>query len=76
MTLKTTHNEKSDYNNNNSASVPSNELHVVYNAAMILRDIVQNKPAQSTPWPPLGSDFTMENAKKAVPSQLMDDRIL
>lgn len=71
MTLKSMHEEVND-TSSYLTSVHTNELHVLYNAAMILRNIVQSKAGQSTPWPPLASDLTMENAKKVVPSQLFN----
>ena len=73
MTLKTLYNEELDCNySNNSESVHTDEIHVLYNAAMILRNIIQSTPGQTTPWPPLASDLTMENAKQIVPSQLFN----
>ena len=45
MTLKTLHNEELDCNSNNSQSLHTNEIHVLYNAAIILHNIIQSKPA-------------------------------
>jgi hypothetical protein len=38
-----------------------NELQILYNAALILRQKVQEIPKLNLPWPPLASDFTMDN---------------
>jgi hypothetical protein len=38
-----------------------NELEILYNAALILRQKVQEIPKLNLPWPLLASDFTMDN---------------
>ena len=47
-----------------------NELQILYNAAMILREKVQEIPKLHLPWPPLASDLTMDNVQKVVPCEL------
>jgi hypothetical protein len=59
-----------DYGKTNVADL--NELHVLFNAAMILRNALQNKPRLVTTWPPLASDLTMENSKNVVPVHLFN----
>jgi hypothetical protein len=38
-----------------------NELQILYNAALILCQKVQEIPKLNLPWPPLASDLTMDN---------------
>ena len=40
-----------------------NELQILYNAAIILREKVQEIPKLHLPWPPLASDLTMDNVR-------------
>ena len=47
-----------------------NELQILYNAAMILHEKVQEIPKLNLPWPPLASDLTMDNVQKVVPCEL------
>ena len=47
-----------------------NELQILYNAPMILREKVQEIPKLNLPWPPLASDLAMDNVKKVVPCEL------
>ena len=48
----------------------TNELEVLYNAALILKRKVEEIPKLDLPWPPLASDLTMDNVKKVVPHEL------
>ena len=63
-----------DYNLNSDTETEKNsevnELQILYNAAMILREKVQEIPKLNLSWPPLASDLTMDNAKKVVPCEL------
>lgn len=45
----------------------NNELQILYNAACIVRNKLQNTPDLKVPWPPLASDLTVENSKKIIP---------
>ena len=47
-----------------------NELQILYNAAMILREKFQEIAKLNLPWPPLASDLTMDNVQKVVPCEL------
>ena len=47
-----------------------NELQILYNGAMILREKVQEIPKLNLHWPPLASDLTMDNEKKVAPCEL------
>ena len=48
-----------------------NQLQILYNAAMILREnLVQEIPKLNLPRPPLASDLTMDNVQKVVPCEL------
>jgi hypothetical protein len=38
-----------------------NELQILYNAALILHQKMQEIPKLNLPWPPLASDLTMDN---------------
>ena len=49
-----------------------NELQILYNAALILRQKVQEIPKLNLPWPPLASDLTMDNVRKVVPCELFN----
>ena len=59
-----------DYNLNSDTETEKNsevnELQILYNAAMILREKVQEIPKLNLPWPPLASDLTMDNVQKVV----------
>ena len=70
MTLKGMEDvEDMDYEDCGKTNVSDlNELHVLFNAAAILRHALQKKPGLVTPWPPLASDLTMENSKNVVVS--------
>ena len=46
-----------------------NQLQILYNAVMILREKVQEIPKLNLPWPPLASDLTMDNVQKVVPCE-------
>ena len=63
-----------DYNLNSETETEKNsevnELQILYNAAMILREKVQEIPKLNLPWPPLASDLTMDNVQKVVPCEL------
>ena len=63
-----------DYNLNSDTGTEKNsevkELQIVYNAAMILREKVQEKSKLNLPWPPLVFDLTMDNVQKVVPCEL------
>ena len=48
----------------------TNELEVLYNAALILKRKVEEISKLDLPWPPLASDLTMDNVKKVVPHEL------
>lgn len=50
-----------------SYNMETNELHVLYNAALILRDKIKNHPDLNLPWPPLATDITNKNAINSVP---------
>lgn len=57
----------------NSRSTPEvNELHLLYNAALILRKKIKEIPQLNLPWPPLASDLTQDNIKKVVPCELFN----
>ena len=49
-----------------------NELQILYNAALIHRQKVQEIPKLNLPWPPLASDLTMHNVRKVVPCELFN----
>ena len=49
-----------------------NELQILYNAALILRQKVQEIPKLNLPWPSLASDLTMDNVRKVVPCKLFN----
>jgi hypothetical protein len=49
-----------------------NDLQILYNAALILRQKVQEIPKLNLPWPPLASDLTMDNVQKVVPCELFN----
>ena len=49
-----------------------NELQILYNAALILRQKVQEIPKLNLPWPPLASDLTMDNVRKVVPCEIFN----
>ena len=63
-----------DYNLNSDTETEKNsevnELQILYNAAMILREKVKEIPKLNLPWPPLASDLTMHNVQKVVPCEL------
>ena len=46
------------------------ELQILYNAAMILHEKVQEIPKLNLPSPPLASHLTMDNVQKVVPCEL------
>ena len=50
-----------------------NELQILHNAALILRQKMQEIPKLNLPWPPLASDLTMDNVRKVVPCELFKD---
>ncbi len=61
--------------NSNAETVGSsevNELQILYNAALILREKVQEIPKLNLSWPPLASDLTMDNVRKVVPCELFN----
>ena len=62
-----------DYNLNSDTETEKNSevigLQILYNAAMILREKIQ-EPKLNLPWPPLASDLTMDNVKKVVLCEL------
>ncbi len=61
--------------NSNAETVGSsevNELQILYNAALILCEKVQEIPKLNLPWPPLASDLTMDNVRKVVPCELFN----
>ena len=65
--------EDMDYEDCGKTNVSDlNELHVLFNAAVILRNALQKKPGLVTPWPPLACDLTMENSKNVVPVSLFN----
>ena len=74
MTLKGMEDvEDMDYEDSGKTNVSDlNELHVLFNAAVILRNALQKKPGLVTPWPPLASGLTMENSKNVVPVSLFN----
>ena len=47
-----------------------NESQILCNAAMILREKVQEIPKLNLPWPTLASDLTMDHVQKVVPCEL------
>ncbi|XP_028411921.1 uncharacterized protein LOC114534649 [Dendronephthya gigantea] len=49
-----------------------NELQILYNATLILRQKVQDIPKLNLPWPPLASDLTIDNVQKVVPCELFN----
>ncbi|XP_028413442.1 uncharacterized protein LOC114536305 [Dendronephthya gigantea] len=49
-----------------------NELQILYNATLILRQKVQDIPKLNLPWPPLASDLTIDNVRKVVPYELFN----
>ena len=49
-----------------------NELQVLFNAAMIIRQKLQDNPSLNLPWPPLASDLTITNMQKVVPYELFN----
>ena len=49
-----------------------NELQVLYNATLILKQKIDEIPKFGLPWPPLASDLTMDNARKVVPCELFN----
>ena len=63
-----------DYNLNSDTETEKNsevnELQILYNAAMILREKVQEIPKLNLPWAPLAFDLTMDNVQKVVPCEL------
>ena len=50
----------------------NDELQILYNAALILLQKVQEITKLSHPWPPLASDLTMDNVRKVVPYELFN----
>ena len=42
------------------------DLQILYNAACIIRNTLQNAPDLRVPWPPLASDLTSDNSKTIV----------
>ncbi|XP_028412739.1 uncharacterized protein LOC114535652 [Dendronephthya gigantea] len=63
-----------DLNSNTETEENSrvNELQILYNAALILRQKVQDIPKLNLRWPPLASDLTMDNVQKVVPCELFN----
>ena len=63
-----------DYNLNSDTGTGKNsevnQLQILYNAAMILCEKVQEIPKLNLPWPPLAPNLTMDNAQKVVPCEL------
>ena len=63
-----------DYNLNSDTETEKNsevnQLQILYNAAMILREKVQEIPKLNLPWPPLASDLTIDNGQKVVLCEL------
>lgn len=49
-----------------------NKLQILYNAALILKQKIEDIPRLELPWPPLASDLTMDNVKKFVPYELFN----
>ena len=49
-----------------------NELQVLFNAAMIIRQKLQENPSLNLPWPPLASDLSIANMQKVVPCELFN----
>ena len=45
---------------------------MLYNAALILCEKVQEISKLNLPWPPLASDLTMDNMRKVVPCELFN----
>ena len=66
--------DNEDYleDDNPSSSLEVNELHILYNAALILRTKIKEIPQLNLPWPPLASDLTQDNIKKVVPCELFN----
>lgn len=58
-------NEENVQNAESSNQLSFNEVQVLYNASMLLRNKI-DKPALDIPWPPLAADITDENVKKVV----------
>jgi hypothetical protein len=49
-----------------------NELQILYNAALILCQNLQEMPKLNLPWPLLASDLTTDNVRKVVPCELFN----
>ena len=66
--------DDNDVNSNTETEGNSkvNELQILYNAALILRQKMQEIQKLNLPWPPLASDLTMDNVRKVVPCELFN----
>ena len=49
-----------------------NELQILYNGAMIIRNKLSDHPGLKLPWPPLASDISNENAINVAPIELLN----
>jgi hypothetical protein len=49
-----------------------NELNILYNAALIVRNNLKAHDGIKIPWPPLSTDITIDNVKKSVPIMLFN----
>ncbi len=77
MTIKEQFSEESVDREGDEFSLPSekhemytNELHILYNSAMIVRRKLLDHKGLDLSWPPLASDINNVNAKNVVPVEL------
>lgn len=61
-----------DYVLPESSHTHLNELQILFNGAMIIRNKLSDHPGLKLPWPPLASDISNENARNVVPIELLN----
>ena len=64
--------EEINFDNKGNTDLEADELKILYNAATIIRQKIQDNPNLNLPWPPLASDLTQENAYKTIPPELFN----
>lgn len=72
MTLKSQAEDHVDGEELDNLATETNEYDVQNNAALILRNIIQDKPDSCSLWQPFAPDLTTENARTVVPAPLFD----
>ena len=61
-----------NFDTKRNTDLEADELKILYNAATIIQQKIQDNPNLDLPWPPLASDLTQENAYKTIPPELFN----